>query len=151
MTAKSDSGPMVVTHEGGARFAIQVRSHRIIVDQPADGGGEDAAPMPLELLGAALGSCVALYVQRFCVARGLVSDGMRVEVRTENAQHPNRVARFDVRVCLAQPIPLQYAAILERVVRSCPAHNTLAHGAEVDIEIHDSATCPEMSHAGDSR
>ena len=51
--------PIVVTHEGGARFAAQIRSHRVIVDQPQHAGGMDSGPMPIELLGTALGTCIA--------------------------------------------------------------------------------------------
>ena len=126
--------PMVITHEGGLRFAAQIRSHRLVVDQPA-GVGEDAGPMPLELLGASLGTCVALYVQQFCATRGLPSEGMRVELDQVGAQNPGRIAKFVVRVMLPQALPPQYAEMLERVARSCPAHNTLVHGADVALEI----------------
>lgn len=125
--------PMVITHAGGLKFAAQIRQHRLMVDQPAGAGGEDSAPMPIELLGAALGTCVALYVQQFCHARGLSSEGMRVEVDPHGAQ--GRIGRFDVRVVLREPLPPQYAQLLERVARSCPAHNTLTHGAEVAVTI----------------
>jgi putative redox protein len=126
--------PMVITHEGGLKFAAQIRSHRVIVDQPA-GVGEDAGPMPLELLGASLGTCVALYVQQFCEARGLPYAGMRVELDQVGAQNPGRIARYIVRVLLPEALPPQYAELLERVARSCPAHNTLVHGTEVEVEI----------------
>lgn len=125
--------PMVITHAGGLKFTAQIRQHRLMVDQPAGAGGEDSAPMPIELLGAALGTCVALYVQQFCHARGLSSEGMRVEVDPHGAQ--GRIGRFDVRVVLREPLPPQYAQLLERVARSCPAHNTLTHGAEVAVTI----------------
>jgi len=128
---------MVVTHEGGVKFAAQLRQHRLIVDQPAAGGGEDSAPMPLELLGASLGTCVALYVQQFCHARGLPYEGMRVEVDPWGAQ--GRIGRFDVRVVLPEPLPPKYAEVLERVARSCPAHNTLAHGAEIVVDVQQPA------------
>jgi uncharacterized OsmC-like protein len=124
---------MVITHEGGVRFAAQIRQHRLMVDQPVAGGGEDTAPMPLELLGASLGTCVALYVQQFCHARGLPYEGMRVEVDPRGAQ--GRIGQFDVRVVLPAALPPQYAELLERVARSCPAHNTLTHGAEVAVHI----------------
>lgn len=127
------SQPMVVTHEGGLRFAAQIRGHRLMVDQPRGAGGEDAAPMPLELLGASLGTCVALYVQQFCHARGLPYEGMRVEVQPHGAQ--GRIGKFDVRVILREPVPPRYAEMLERVAQSCPAHNTLTHGAEVAVAI----------------
>jgi putative redox protein len=132
-----ESPTTVVTHEGGVRFAAQLRRHRLIVDQPQAGGGEDSAPMPLELLGASLGTCVALYVQQFCHARGLPYEGMRVEVNPWGAR--GRIGRFDVRVVLPEPLPPQYAQLLERVARSCPAHNTLAHGAEIAVDVRQPA------------
>jgi uncharacterized OsmC-like protein len=36
---------------------------------------------------------------------------------------------------LAHDLPERYAAMLERVARSCPAHNTLTHGTEVSVVI----------------
>ncbi len=134
MARQQGRGPMVITHEGGLRFAAQIRSHRLIVDQPA-GVGEDAGPMPLELIGASLGTCIALYVQQFCAARGLPYEGMRVELDQMSAQNPGRIALYTVRVLLPQALPPQYADMLERVARSCPAHHTLVHGAEVDVRI----------------
>ncbi|HEX6558658.1 MAG TPA: OsmC family protein [Longimicrobiales bacterium] len=137
MSEQSSRQPMVITHEGGVKFAAQIRQHKIVVDQPERGGGEDSAPMPLELLGASLGTCVALYVQQFCHARNLPYQGMRVEVDPRGAQ--GRIGRFGVRVIMPEALPAHYAEMLERVARSCPAHNTLAHGAEVAIEIEQPA------------
>lgn len=126
--------PMVVTHEGGLKFAADIRGHRVVVDQPA-GVGADEGPMPLELLGASVGTCVALYVQQFCETRGLPYEGMRVEVDQIGARNPSRVGTFDVRVILQEAIPEEYAGMLERVARSCPAHNTLVEGAEVAVRV----------------
>ena len=126
--------PMVVTHEGGLKFATRIRGHRVVVDQPAH-VGSDEGPMPLELLGAALGSCVALYVKQFSEARGIPYEGMEVEVRQLGAQNPGRIGTFDVRVVMPEEVPAQYASLLERVARSCPAHHTLSMGAEVAVRI----------------
>jgi uncharacterized OsmC-like protein len=127
--------PIVVSHDGGVRFAAQIRSHRVFVDQTLRGGGEDTAPAPIELLGAALGTCVAYYVQQFCHARGLPHEGMRVEVEQLSAANPSRIGKFVVRVVLPAELPAPYAALIERVARSCPAHNTLSLGATVDVTI----------------
>lgn len=135
MAASGARTPIVVTHDGGVRFTAQVRGHRIVVDQPERAGGADEGPAPIELLGVSLGTCVALYVQQFCQARGLSSAGLRVEVTQAGAQNPNRIGEFVVRVELPDGVPEQYLPMLERVARSCPAHNTLAHGAEVRVEI----------------
>lgn len=117
------------------KFAAQVRSHRVLVDQPRNAGGEDAAPMPVELLGASLGTCIALYAQQFCQARGLAHEGFRVEVEQHGARNPNRVREFVVRVILPEPLPPAYTELFERVIRSCPAHNTLEHETTVRVTV----------------
>jgi uncharacterized OsmC-like protein len=134
MASTKGYAPIVVTHERGLRFAAQVRSHRVIVDQPPP-SGEDSAPMPIEMLGVSLGTCVALYVQLFLQARGVPATDMRVEVATEGASHPNRIGLFSVRIVLPAGVPDEYREMLERVAQSCPAHATLAHGAEVRFSI----------------
>jgi uncharacterized OsmC-like protein len=135
MSAPKQRDPIVVTHEGGVQFAAQVRAHRLLVDQPERGGGADAGPSPIELLGVSLGTCVALYVQQFCQSRGLSHEGMRVEVQQRGAQNPNRIGEFAVRVVLPEGLPAEHVEMLERVARSCPAHNTLVHGAEVTMQV----------------
>jgi len=106
-----------------------------MTDQSIRGGGTDTAPSPIELLGASLASCIAFYVQQFCAARELPYAGMRVEAELRSAKNPARVEEFVVRVIMPEELPEQYAQMLDRVVRSCPAHNTLAAGSAVNVEI----------------
>ncbi len=135
MSAQGHHEPIIVTHDGGLRFSAQVRSHRVVVDQPLSAGGLDSAPMPIEMLGVSLGTCIALYVQQFCHARSLPYEGMRVEVEQHGARNPNRVGEFVVRVVLPKELPPVYAEMLERVARSCPAHNTLEQETAVRVLI----------------
>jgi putative redox protein len=135
MSAAHPRPPIIVTHDGGVRFAAQIRSHQVFVDQTLRGGGQDTAPAPIELLGAALGTCIAYYVQQFCHTRGLPYEGMRVEVDQQSAVNPSRIGTFVVRVLLPAELPAPYAALIERVARSCPAHNTLSLGADVAVTI----------------
>lgn len=136
----SAPAPIVTTHAGGARFVTEVRGHLVTVDQP-EPAGENAAPTPLELLGVSLGSCVALYAQQYLASRGLSLEGLRVEVRLEAARGPYRIARFAVSVYLDEPLSAGHRTRLERVVKSCPAHNTLTAGALVNVEL----AWPEMA------
>jgi putative redox protein len=135
MSAMHTREPIVVTHEGGLAFAAQVRSHRLITDQSERAGGEDRGPSPTELISAALGSCVALYVHQFCVSRNLPHEGMRIEVTPHHAANPHRIAELSVAVSLPAILSPHMLEMLERVVRSCPVHNTLAHGAGVSVSI----------------
>jgi putative redox protein len=125
----------VITTDGGLRFNAQVRGHRIDTDQPEHAGGSDSAAMPLELLAASLGTCIALYAHQFCATRGIPNDGLRVEVRTESAKGPYRIARFDVTVVLPDALPGEYRAAIERAVKACPVHNTLTHPPQINVEL----------------
>jgi uncharacterized OsmC-like protein len=122
-----------VTHRAGASFAIQIRSHEIVVDQTLAGGGADSAPTPLELLGASLGGCIAYYVHQFLETRHLPAHGMKVSVsQTREAGSPG-IDSFTVTVALPDEIPERYASMLERVLEVCPAYNTLVHGARINV------------------
>ena len=139
MSTHTERTPIVVTHDGGVKFSAQLRTHRVVVDQQIRGGGDDAGPSPVEMLGVALGTCVAFYVQQFCHARHLPYEGLRVEVEQHGATNPSRVGQFVVRVLLAHAVPESYAALLERVAQSCPAHNTLTQGAVISVVIESPA------------
>lgn len=139
------SEPIIVTNEGGVRFVAKVRSHEIVTDQPVAGGGADSAPTPLELMAAALGSCVALYIQQFCAVRELPYEGLKIETRYEREGNPSRIAKFFVRATLPPDLPAEYTTMLRRVARTCPAHTTLTLGAGVTVDVV--STAPELVEA----
>ena len=142
MLPNGAGAPTIVTHAGGEKFAIRIRSHEIMVDQTLRGGGEDSAPTPIELLGAALGSCIAYYVNQFLVTRGLSNAGLGVEVVQTKGSNPSRVESFAVRLVLPSDISDEYRMMLWRVIHACPAHNTLTMGATVDLTME--AAAPEL-------
>ena len=131
--------PITVTWDGGVRFTADVRGHRITVDQPPQGGGQDAGPMPLELVPAALGTCVALFVQQFLVTRGLDATGMSVQVFTAPESNPHRIGRFEVSVSIPKGVPEQYRQAVVRVAESCTVHHTLTHRPEFEVEVLEGA------------
>lgn len=132
--AHPTSTPTVVTFNSGSEFSIRIRTHEMTVDQTLAGGGLDSAPTPIELLGASLGSCIAYYVHRFFHTRGLPSDDIRVEVTSHQIANPSRIESFDVKLHLPSDIDPKYMSLIDRVVHSCPAHNTLILGANVNVE-----------------
>ena len=140
----STTRPIVVTPDGDARFSINVRGHHLTVDQPIDAGGKDEGPMPIELLGAALGACVALYAQGFLRARGYLADGLRIEVTQHSAANPIRVGDFNIRVVLPPCLPHAYGELIERTIVKCPAYSTLTYGARVGVTVEMREDSPVM-------
>ena len=142
MSKTAVSPVLTARHDGGMRFVAEVRGHQVVTDQPEYGRGADSAAMPLELLGAALGTCIALYVHQFLSVRSLATDGLRVELTaTPSEDRPKRIVRYDVAVRLPSGVPAEMLLLIERVAVSCPAHATLTHSPEIAVTVSpDDAT-----------
>jgi len=87
------------------------------------------------LMPAALGTCVALFVQQFLVTRGLDATGMEVQVFTAPAPNPHRIGMFEVTVSVPKGIPEKYRDAVKRVAESCTVHHTLTHQPDIAVEI----------------
>jgi len=125
---------ITVRHEGGDRFSIDVRGHRVVVDQPVDVGGNDTGPTPTELFVVGLASCVGFYAERFLRRHDLPVRGLGVDCDFEMSEDgPARVTAIDVRVHLPMGFPEERRVALDRVVEHCAVHNTLRLGTEVRI------------------
>ncbi len=125
-----------VHHVGGDAYAITVRGHAVLVDQPEADGGQDTGPTPTELLVASLASCVAFYVGRFLLRHGLDRSGLAVTA--EFTMAPDRPARVgDVRLQISLPggIPPQRRDALLAVASHCTVHNTLRQQPGISIEL----------------
>lgn len=128
--------PLVkVTWDGGVRFTADIRGHKVQVDQPRQGGGEDSAPSPLDLLPASLGTCVAFFVRQFLGARGIDPAGLEVDVGVAGAINPHRIGRFDVRVSLPGGVPERYRDAVKRAAETCTVHHTLTHQPEITVDL----------------
>lgn len=131
--------PVTVTWDGGVRFTADIRGHKLVVDQPPQGGGQDAGPMPLELMPAALGTCIALFVRQFLATRNLDASGLAVQVFTAAETNPHRIGRFEVAVSIPKGVPEQYRDAVVRVAESCTVHHTLVHKPEIVVEVLEGA------------
>ena len=131
--------PVTVTWDGGVRFTADIRGHKVTVDQPPQGGGQDTGPTPLELVPAALGTCVALFAKQFLVTRGLDATGLQVQVFAAADSNPHRIGRFEVTVSVPRGVPEQYRAAIVRAAESCTVHHTLTHHPEIAVEVLEGA------------
>jgi len=130
--------PLVnVTWDGGVRFTADIRGHKVRVDQPRQGGGEDTAPGPLELLPAALGTCVAYFVQQFLVTRGVDPTGLEVAVGVAGAPNPHRIGRFEVHLRVPAGMPERYREAVVRAAETCTVHHTLVHKPEIAVTVEE--------------
>lgn len=129
------AGGVTVSHVSGDAYAIMVRGHSVLVDQPGADGGEDAAATPTELLVASLASCVAFYAGRYLTRHGLDRAGLAITAEfTMATDGPARVA--SVRLHISAPgLPERRRDALLAVASHCTVHNTLRQEPSVSIEL----------------
>jgi uncharacterized OsmC-like protein len=122
-----------VRHEGSDRFGIEIRGHRLVVDQPDTG---DAGPTPTELFVASLASCAAFYAGRFLIRHGIAPQGLGVSCAFEMAEdRPARVSAIDLRVAVPPGFPTELEPRLRAVVERCTVHNSIVAPPIVSLEL----------------
>jgi putative redox protein len=131
-----DADRMDVRFVAGEAYEVVVRGHRVVVDQPADAGGQDSAPTPTELFVASLATCVAFYAGRFLTRHGYSRDGLAVSAGYDMAtDRPARVSGVRLTVRVPDGLPPQRWAALRAVVSHCTVHNSLAVPPSVTIDL----------------
>ena len=131
-----DGQGMDVRFVAGEAYEVAVRGHRLVVDQPADAGGQDSAPTPTELFVASLATCVAFYAGRYLTRHGYSRDGLAVSAGYDMASdRPARVGGICLTVRVPAGLPPERWAALRAVVSHCTVHNSLASPPSVSIDL----------------
>jgi len=123
-----------IRYQGNVRFEAVTRGHRVISDQPASNGGEDAGMTPPELLLSALGTCAGYYAAQYLKARSLSADGLEIRVTADKALHPARLAQFRIEVAVPGLDAAHEAGIL-RAVKACLIHHTLLNAPAIETVV----------------
>ena len=124
----------VVRRRDGYEHEIEMRQHRLIIDEPEDKGGTDRGPMPAELLAASLGSCTAITMEMYAARKewGLGSVEVAVDFTEATVDDP---PTFDVRITLGAQLSKENRDRLLTIASKCPVHKALK---DQDVVIHDS-------------
>jgi putative redox protein len=134
--AREPADQVAVRHVAGDAYAISVRGHAVLVDQPVRDGGQDSAATPTELLVASLASCVAFYAGRYLLRHGLDRSGLAVTASfAMAADRPARVSDVRLRISVPSGIPAQRRDALLAVASHCTVHNTLRREPQVSVEL----------------
>ena len=108
----------------GLKQHIEMGSHKLTSDEPANVGGTDAGPNPQELLAASLASCSAITMEMYAIRKGWDVGDVVVEVDYEPAQRGSPT-RFQMSVKLPKELPEEQRERLMQIVAKCPVHRTL--------------------------
>jgi putative redox protein len=114
----------VARRTGTFRHKVDVRSHHLSVDEPADKGGDDSAPSPEELLAASLASCTAITMEMYAQRKGWDLGYVEVECSYTPAER-GCPTKFDLLLRLPSDATDEQVERLKIIAAKCPIHRTL--------------------------
>jgi uncharacterized OsmC-like protein len=126
-----------VQHLGDVRFEIEARGHRIICDQPVDGGGRNSGMTPQEFLLASLGACAGHYAADYLRRHNLAITGTEIVVKADRIPLPARLDRFRVMITTPATLSNAHRNGLRRAVEHCMVQNTLLHPCAIQLVLED--------------
>jgi putative redox protein len=114
----------VVRRRRGYEHEIEIRQHRLTVDEPEEKGGTDQGPKPSELLAASLASCTAITLEMYASRKewGLGTVEVSVDFTEATTDDP---ARFDVIITLGAELSEENQERLRVIAGKCPVHKAL--------------------------
>lgn len=112
---------------------LEVRDHHLVADEPADSGGDDLGPSPLELLAASLASCTAVTMEMYAERKGWDVTGLEVTCDYTPAER-GCPTRFKTVLRLPDHLSEDQIDRLMAVGAKCPVHRTLE--GEVAFDDH---------------
>lgn len=103
---------------------VDVRSHRVVIDEPRNEGGEDDGPSPQELLAASLASCTAVTMEMYAKHKGWDVGPIEVECEYTPAER-GCPTKFNLVLRLQRGLSDEQVKRLKVIAAKCPVHRTL--------------------------
>ena len=113
----------------------RIRNHSVMIDRPADKGGEDRGPFGGEYLSVALGGCFMSNLLAAIRSREAPVSRVRVRVTATLDGTPERFTEFRVRVAAETSDPELFQKLVTISERACAVSNTLRDSAKLSFAI----------------
>lgn len=122
-----------VTFPGGKRVDAAFDGHLVATDQSSAHGGEGSAPEPFQLFLASLATCAGIYVLGFCQARGIPTDGIRVEQQARFDEGGKSLVEIGLEIHLPASFPEKYRSAVVAAANNCKVKKVLAAPPRFDV------------------
>ena len=124
-----------VSYDGGIGFTVAARGHRVKIDLPVNKGGRDEGITPPEAFMASLGSCIGVYVARYCENAKLDTSGMRVVMTWNLSEDKTKIVDIKAKISLPKAQVGQRAKAVLEAARRCLVHNTILSMPHIDLSL----------------
>jgi putative redox protein len=124
----------VARRRQGYEHEVEIREHRVIVDETEEDGGSDQGPRPTELLAASLATCTAITIEMYAGRKEWELGD--VEVTADfTPSTPDTPSKFKVEIRIPADLSDEQRERILVIAGKCPVHRALA---AQDVEIDDS-------------
>jgi ribosomal protein S12 methylthiotransferase accessory factor len=104
-----------------------------MTDQPQEDGGDGSAPGPFDLFLASTATCAGFFVQSFCQARGIPTDGISITQNSEWDETTHLIPKIQLEVRLPASFPEKYRAAVVGAINGCTVKRHLANPPQIEI------------------
>jgi uncharacterized OsmC-like protein len=126
---------MTVSWIEGVRQIVEVRNHRLVLDQPLEEGGQDGGMTPVELFVASLAGCIGYFALRFFRRHTIPTAGLKITAEWDYAERPHRVGSITVHADLPAGLDSEMRRRLQKVLEGCTVHQSLSHSPRIAVEL----------------
>jgi putative redox protein len=122
----------VARRRKGYEHEVEIREHRLIVDEPEATGGGDQGPSPTELLAASLASCTAITIEMYADRKDWDLGEVVVTADFTEAT-ADSAAKFKVDIQSPAQLTDEQRDRILTIAHKCPVHRALM-GADVEVD-----------------
>lgn len=108
----------------------------ILTDAPVDNGGKGTTFSPTDLVGSALGACMATIMGKVAERKNLNLSGMTIHIGKEMSASPRRIAKLSVTITMPLAETHPDKNLLINAAMTCPVHGSLHPDIEIPITWH---------------
>jgi putative redox protein len=122
----------VARRRKGYEHEVEIREHRLIMDEPEQSGGGDQGPSPTELLAASLASCTAITIEMYADRKDWDLGEVVVTADFTEAT-ADSAAKFKVDIQSPAQLTDEQRDRILTIAHKCPVHRALM-GADVEVD-----------------
>ena len=113
------------------------QGHTWYADEPADKGGQDTAPNPMQILLSALGACTTITLEMYANHKGIEIEHVQVDLSLNPDGDPEAGQNNIVRkIILKGDFTEDQHKRLLKVAESCPVHKLLTSNIQIQTELN---------------